>query len=998
MTPADPLVDPRDRAAVIAGLRRHAAGYTPGWRPSPGTPGAALLEVFARHLEVFGIGLNQVPGRSRLAFLDALGIGLLAARPARAPLVFELQADSPADVTVPANTRVAAQAAPPPASALPTDEAAAAPEAVVFATTQAIAATRARLAALYSLDPANDSVADHGDRLTTGFSLFDDMAGVTHALYLGHAVHFAISGAATIRLAFHLLPYPPQSLRQGLRIAWSYKAQEAWIPLDLVADGTRGLTRSGEIVLTSACGPDAVSEPIGGVESAWIQGVLETPLPPAGAGGQGRLPAVDLIQARVQFAKQDLSPDAAFQDRSPLDTSNRFRPFGARPALHLSFYLACAEAFSRGGASLSIDFSLVAAVSTAGAPQLGWQYFDGTDWSDLTGLGFEDGTLGLTQTGIVAFRCPADWGQTKVNGSEGYWLRVRIDGGDYGQPMRLELDTGTTPAAVTLVTETYDPPIVETVGVSYAYLTDPTLLDHCLAYNNGVYRDHSEDARWPRRPFEPFQPVEDLQPAIHFGFDRTLPPGLISLYLQVPPTEVTGATAGLVSPYQWAYRSENGWTELSVRDETAGFRASGLIQFVGPADARPVEGRSGTLVRVRARLKRGESAEATPVEGLWLNAAWASHREYVEGDILGTSDGGPGQSFSLLRASGSILEGEIVEVREWSGAGGDWETLAADLDPADLRPEIDAATGAVSALWVRWRVLEHLLDSGPEERHCTLERASGLLRFGDGVHGMIPPPGSRVVATYDSGGGVAGNVPTGAITELRAGVAYLQSVGNPVPAAGGAEVETLDRVAARGPQRLRHRDRAVTAEDFEWLAREASAAVYHARCLPLHGPAGFAQRGWVQVLIAPSGPEARPQPSEALKRQVLAHLAARCPAAVAGQIRVSGPEYVAVGVVCEIVPLPDADAAVVEALVRANLNAFLHPVTGGTQGLGWRFGEALYLSQAAAVIETQTEGVDYAAGLRLSLGAVMAGEVVAVGDQALIAAGDHEIRVRLGEA
>jgi predicted phage baseplate assembly protein len=253
------------------------------------------------------------------------------------------------------------------------------------------------------------------------------------------------------------------------------------------------------------------------------------------------------------------------------------------------------------------------------------------------------------------------------------------------------------------------------------------------------------------------------------------------------------------------------------------------------------------------------------------------------------------------------------------------------------------------------------------------------------------------VVTYDSGGGVAGNVAAGTITELRSGVAYFQSVTNPVAAAGGAEAESAARVAERGPQRIRHRDRAVTAEDFEWLAREASPAVHRARCRPLTGPDGFAQRGWVTLIVVSDGPERQPIPTVELQRQVRDHVAARVPAAVASRIRVSAPEYVRVTVVAEVVPLDPEQAAVVQARVRANLDAFLHPVTGGPDGLGWSFGEPVYLSQIAGVIEGGTDGVDYCVGLRLAVAGALHEEVVPVGENGLVSAGDHEITVSLGD-
>jgi hypothetical protein len=826
------------------------------------------------------------------------------------------------------------------------------------------------------------------------------MEPVGHVLYIGHDQDFAIAGGAIIRLSLRLASYPRDTVRQGIAVSWSYWAESGWMPLTLVEDGTRGFTTSGEIVLESECGPHSALMTMGGHESYWIRGVLTTALVPESAGGQGRLPAVDLIEHRVAFAKARLQPDAAYAGTAPLDTSNRFLPFGPRPALHGTFYLACKEVFSRKNASIRVRFRLYALVGNASEDlALGWHYHNGTEWTDLTGFAFEDATenltMGATEQGrAVRFRCPEDWAETEVNGTKGHWLRVRIEAGHYGEPTRMTASE--TDAAFTLEPESYDPPIVEEVRLGYEYLTNATLADHCLSSNNEVLADHTEDARWARRLFEPFVPLDESQPSVHLGFDQALPPGLVSLYLHATPDEVTGSQSARPSPFVWEYVSATGWTELSVRDETGGFRSSGMIQFVGPSDARKTLGRGGELYRVRARLKRGESMEPLPVDGLWMNAAWATHRQHVERDILGTSDGNPGQSFSVLRAMGSVLEGEVVELREWFGAGNDWESVAEDADPSAVRLEKDSASGVVTAVWVRWTRVDHLFDSGPCDRHYVLDPAARLLRFGDGSHGMIPPARSQVVATYDSGGGVAANVAANTITELRGAVANLESVTNPVAASGGADVESAERVDERGPQRLRHRDRALTAEDFEWVAREASPAVYHARCLPLAGEAGFAQRGWVTLLIAPSSPTSQPQPSAELRRQVLAHVTARCPAAVASRVRIAGPDYVAISVVCEIVPVEADGAAVVEAQVRANLNAFLHPITGGAEGKGWRFGEAVYLSQIARVVEIETEGVDYAIALRMTVGSTIYDDVVPVGEDRLVASGPHEVRITLG--
>ena len=70
-------------------LRAPAAGATcRGWQPAPGGAGAALLPIYARYLHALAERIDQAPDKNELAFLDLLGVDLLPAQAARAPVVF----------------------------------------------------------------------------------------------------------------------------------------------------------------------------------------------------------------------------------------------------------------------------------------------------------------------------------------------------------------------------------------------------------------------------------------------------------------------------------------------------------------------------------------------------------------------------------------------------------------------------------------------------------------------------------------------------------------------------------------------------------------------------------------------------------------------------------------------------------------------------------------------------------------------------------------------
>lgn len=61
----------------------------------------------------------------------------------------------------------------------------------------------------------------------------------------------------------------------------------------------------------------------------------------------------------------------------------------------------------------------------------------------------------------------------------------------------------------------------------------------------------------------------------------------------------------------------------------------------------------------------------------------------------------------------------------------------------------------------RWRKLPNvaaLLAAASDSLVYVLDAATGVVRFGNGVHGARPPNGTRVRVHYRDGGGAAGNV------------------------------------------------------------------------------------------------------------------------------------------------------------------------------------------------------------------------------------------------
>jgi hypothetical protein len=146
------------------------------------------MHIFVRYLEIYADGLNQVPGRSLMTFLDMLGMQLLPAQAARAPLVFTLMDNAFSDVTLTAGCRVAAVAA------QQIGGASTAPADALFSTNQTLTLVYAKIKSFYIIHPDNDEYANHSASLTGGFALFQNMDLTEHSIYLGHDELFNLTG------------------------------------------------------------------------------------------------------------------------------------------------------------------------------------------------------------------------------------------------------------------------------------------------------------------------------------------------------------------------------------------------------------------------------------------------------------------------------------------------------------------------------------------------------------------------------------------------------------------------------------------------------------------------------------------------------------------------------------------------------------------------------------------------------------------------------------
>lgn len=621
-------------------------------------------------------------------------------------------------------------------------------------------------------------------------------------------------------------------------------------------------------------------------------------------------------------------------------------------------------------------------------PDLSWEYWNGRGWLALR---VKDTTDNLLVEGSITFVIPDDIEKTEVAGQENYWIRARIVAGDYGrEQFKFNQKTG----EVTSEKDPIRPPKVmkstkgSGSGLTIKYkLTELKQPEFCLTFNNLSYLDQTAANNTADKHFKPYLPLEDTGKAVYFGFDREFSGGPVRLYIEAKELEVDDRDQLELT---WEFASENTFKSMSADDKTKAFTRPEFVSWVVPLGLQNSQEFGKALYWLRATLTRGDWKQSPLFKGVFLNTVAALQARTVRNEILGSSAGTKNQKFRFQQVP--VLKGEEVQVLEVLTDNQREQLVKEQGD--DVVRAITDQRGEVLQTWIRWTEVIEFFDSKSDSRHYRLDRHTGEIEFGDGVRGRIPPPGGDSIQAfaYQTGGGVAGNVQAGEITAAVTAVSGVDSVINPVGAGGGSEAARNEEMLEIGPAQISHRDRAVTPEDFERLAREASREVRKALCLPNRNASGRQELGWTSVFIVPASKAATPTPTLALRRSVRGFLAERADVTLVHQDRifVGPPKYVSVSVEVTVVAKSFDVVASAEQSVRQKLDAFLHPLTGGPANEGWDFGRDLAASDLYALLE-DIDDVDHIATLRMVFGDSSSEDKVDVDDDALVASGTHKI-------
>lgn len=450
---------------------------------------------------------------------------------------------------------------------------------------------------------------------------------------------------------------------------------------------------------------------------------------------------------------------------------------------------------------------------------------------------------------------------------------------------------------------------------------------------------------------KPSRPIEDKDAGKRFSifFDLDASSG-------IQPQWSPEAASGILPPagIKWFYRSVNSseprqFNPTLIDDGTGGMRRPGLVTIAIPKDWAPEpEGlnRYGLLMRV----EKSTFTYPPRIRRLIPNVVIASHLRRAKHEL----------SREWLPLPGNILE--LAELPE---------QVAAEKDHPPIESSVSLRIRERDGAWHSWKLTSDLAFHGSADRVFTVDRLKGELRFGDGLTGRLPVPagksGKQFKVSYRVGGGTAGNIGDSRWWTGVVGTTSFRAI-NVTPATGGAEPESTASASERVASELRRTTRAVTAVDYEELARTTPGiAIKRARvAIGFHPDHPCTQvPGAVTVFIIPDAPRSRLREENFSDELITAPLPD--PGALAAvrerldktrlittEVFVLPARYRPVTITITI-ESGVADQSTLRTGVERAIRTILDPLVGGSTGNGWPFGEPL---RPSAIIRAARQALD----------------------------------------
>ena len=936
---SEPKLDSRDYHSILAEINSLVPFYLPEWDSHKNNDvGQTLCKVYSHIQEHVIEKINKIPDHNFLEFLNIIGTNLSAKHPANVPVTMYLSNGVTKNVLVPKKTKVSSKA---------TDS----HDELEFSTLSDMLVTPSKLKRVFSALPKNNDVEiyDHTDNLMikNSFSFFNGKDLQEHILCLGDDDLFNLEHNVKITIR----PIPSSSnddisqtqkiieiMSDPSLVAWEYNWLDSKTNDPINASKFHFFRQGNTIVLEKKSGqinPFSINN----TKSKWIRCKL---LNSVNKKLALLCPKVSSFEVNVQTIKgQKITPDLLFHNDFPLPRTKPIYPFGQNPTPADYFYVSCGEVFSKKNSKVLLETKIDSGSDKENNSPfesyhnlgLFWEYWNGNGWSLLEWKPSEKSAF------TIEFVTPNDLTVTSVNGHEGHWIRGRMASLSFIPRTKVihkenEFDIQ------------YEQKTLPKITINFSYSTIASHVSsvpkYCIAYNNLQY-DYIGDLSDTIRPFKT---LDISTPSVFLGFDKNISGGPINLFFSI---DEKNEKTRIFSEIECYCKNISKWKKLDIVDNTQGMTKSGSLQMIFPSDFVKsfLFDDLYWIMLYDISQSYDYGLLKCKINGIHPNTVESSHLVNIVDELLGTSDYSPNQKFKLknLPLSDTPISLWVNESHH-----------VYDEEKKSLKKQNKIFSSYVETspddLWIQWEEVENFSSSLSSDRHFVLDRAMGVVHFGNGIHGKIPPVvKDNLYVDYVTGGGSIGNIDKNEIDSLKGSVPFVSAVTNPIAAGGGSDIENLAEAIKRGPKVLKNRRRAVALDDYEWIIRERFSSVKKIACLENIDVSGKPKPGKITIAVVPSSYSDMPTVPVKLLQEIQKYVSDRCLMTISKYLQVVGPKYLSISVTAEIFPVSIDQTQNAKTIANEQLKKFFHPVNGGYENFGWSFGMLPGISDVYRVLE-----------------------------------------------
>lgn len=819
-----PVLDPRSKADILAEVRAHARSYTPEWNcdGSPEDPGSALAELFADMFYQTVDRMNSVMGKLHTEFLRLTGFEMPDPVPASGILQFTAHETVEEPVPVPAGTQVFAERG---------------DDDILYETERAIEATAAHLTGAFYTDSRRDLIERLDfSRPQTFFAPAGGENLQRHLFTVSQNDVLALRGPCRVEIELRqqsdlLAQQTAKRLAEEGR--WSFRGSAGKIPFS-------GAAAEGNRVVLHHDGAEEIAPDDGGNFSIACTGFF----------GSG---SILLEGVRVRSSPLGALPiDAAACGDVPLDLENGDYCLGRRPAPYSICYFRSDCVFRKRGAQVNLHLNIGAAVTNYVDPapqysftqriidkrdavavvpddvyvdQVTWEYFNGFGWCRLQVTGSKN-PFSARQEGSLetVFTVPEDMEIAEVNAESGYYIRARV--------IHVENEYSTRPRWIV--------PFLHGASCVWSY-PEPRPIDACTAENNGSRTEMTELADVEVLHFPAYSAMEEQPPAVCFCFDASPDAMPLSVLFEL------AGSAQMDDKLRCEAWTGSRFESVRSIDLTRNFHHSGMMLLYLPRKLPESElfGVRGCWLRLSRSSYLENSCGYPRVRRICLNTVSAIQREHGADAWFSAESYEAGKQLELQQLP--VLDAEVWVDEIGALAVADAEELEKTL-PGRVHAEREDAV--MLHCWVRWERTEALELAAPDERCYHLDPYLGLITFGDGQHGKVPPAGrSNIRVRYGYGGGSRGNCPAGRVNDLIGTLPRISQVTNLTAMSGGTDRFSPEKADAVGGSFLRTRGCAAGVQDYEEIILREYPQARHVKCFSGRDETGRSAAGHVTVVV-----------------------------------------------------------------------------------------------------------------------------------------------------